>query len=750
MNPETASRDPEHSSLGSGKRIGILTSGGDAQGMNAAVRAVVRTGLTLGAEVFAIYEGYQGMVDGGAGIRELSWEDVGSILHKGGTVIGTFRSKDFREREGRLKAARNLLEHGIDRLVVIGGDGSLSGLDQFRADWPDLIADLVAAGDISQELADTHPRLMFAGLVGSIDNDLVGTDMTIGADTALHRIVDAIDALSSTAASHQRSFVIEVMGRHCGYLALMSAIAGGCDYVLIPESPPAEGWEDEMCAALKQGREGGRRDSMVVVAEGAIDQQGQPITSAYVREVLEERLHEDARVTILGHVQRGGAPSAFDRWASTWLGYEAVIEVLSATEDTTGPVLGFRGNRVSRVPLVEAVARTREVPTLIATGQYEAAMTARGGSFNEMAGILAELVQPARVDPAESSKRIGIVHGGGLAPGMNAAARDAVRLGIARGHTMLGIHDGFVGLKEGRIEELFWAQVEGWLVDGGAELGLRRTVPTVEDLYTVSRSLETHQVDALLVIGGWNAYQAAHLLYDERDRYPAFRIPIVCVPASIDNNLPGSELAIGADTALNVIVEAIDRIKMSGSAAKRAFVVETMGRYCGYLAMMGGLAGGAERVYLHEEGISLQSLQADLEWLRRSFAAGRKLFLAIRNEEANPLYTTDFLARLLEQEGQGIYDVRQGILGHIQQGGSPTPFDRLLAVRLVSRALRVLGEQLEAGTADCFAVGLMKSKMALTPLAHLNEAMDLRFRRPKDQWWLSLRPVVRAVADAAL
>jgi len=186
---------------GLGKRIGILTSGGDAQGMNAAVRAAVRTAVSLGARVFAVYEGYQGMVDGGAGIRELAWEDVGRILHKGGTMIGTFRSKDFRERDGRRKAARNLLEHGIDRLIVIGGDGSLSGLDQFRAEWPELLAELVAAGEIGQDVADAHPALMFAGLVGSIDNDLVGTDMTIGADTALHRIVDAIDALADTAVA---------------------------------------------------------------------------------------------------------------------------------------------------------------------------------------------------------------------------------------------------------------------------------------------------------------------------------------------------------------------------------------------------------------------------------------------------------------------------------------------------------------------------------------------------------------------
>ncbi len=745
------SSDPQPiEQIGAGKRIGILTSGGDAQGMNAAVRAVVRTAVTLGAQVYAIYEGYQGMVDGGDGIRELSWEDVGSILHRGGTMIGTFRSKDFRERTGRKRAAANLLAHGIDRLVVIGGDGSLSGLDQFCAEWSELLAELVAEGEVTQATADAHPALMFAGLVGSIDNDLVGTDMTIGADTALHRIVDAIDALASTAASHQRSFVVEVMGRHCGYLGLMSAIAGGCDYVLIPEQPPADGWEQRMCTALKRGRQGGRRDSMVVVAEGACDQQGRPISADHVRQVIEDNLHEDARVTILGHVQRGGSPSAYDRWASTWLGYEAAVEVLTATPGTTGPVLGFRGNRVTRVPLVEAVAKTRQVPELIRTGDYEGAMDLRGGSFKEAARILAELVEPSRIDAREQSKRIGIIHAGGLAPGMNAAARAAVRLGISRGHTMLGIRNGFPGLRDGEVVELAWSDVESWLPEGGAELGVRRTVPSVDELYRISRSLEDHRVDALLMIGGWSGYEASEMLHRERDRFPTFGLPIVCVPASLDNNLPGSELAIGADTALNVITEAVDRIKTSGSAAKRAFVVETMGRYCGYLSLMGAMSTGAERVYLHEEGISLSALAADVDWLRQSFAAGRKLFLAIRNENANPLYTTDFLARLLEQESKGTFDVRQNILGHIQQGGAPTPFDRLLAVRLVSRALDIIGTELDAGTSNSYYLGLVQSKVSAQPLEAMMAEMDLHFHRPKDQWWLALRPVLNAVADAQL
>ena len=174
------------------RSLGILTSGGDAPGMNAAVRSVVRTALDRGLQVYAIYEGYQGMVDGGDRIRKLSWEDVGGILHRGGTIIGTARCAAFRQREGRLQAAGNLLAHGIDNLVVIGGDGSLTGANLFRQEWPTLLEELVENGSISQTVADRHPYLTIAGLVGSIDNDLYGTDMTIGADTALHRITEAV------------------------------------------------------------------------------------------------------------------------------------------------------------------------------------------------------------------------------------------------------------------------------------------------------------------------------------------------------------------------------------------------------------------------------------------------------------------------------------------------------------------------------------------------------------------------------
>ena len=226
-------------------KLAVLTSGGDSAGMNAAVRAVVRTALDAGLDVFGVYEGLQGLVDGGDHIRALSSADVGGILQEGGTALGTARSADFRTRAGQRRAARNLVERGVDSLVVIGGDGSLSGAAELRTQWPDLLDELVAEGHIDQAHADAHRNMSLVGLVGSIDNDMVGTDMTIGADTALHRITEAVDAIQSTASSHQRTFVIEVMGRNCGYLALMGGLATGANFVLIPESPPDENWEDD-------------------------------------------------------------------------------------------------------------------------------------------------------------------------------------------------------------------------------------------------------------------------------------------------------------------------------------------------------------------------------------------------------------------------------------------------------------------------------------------------------------------------
>jgi len=330
---------------------------------------------------------------------------------------------------------------------------------------------------------------------------------------------------------------------------------------------------------------------------------------------------------------------------------------------------------------------------------------------------------------------------------MNTAARVAVRLGIEHGMTMVGIEGGIPGLIDGDVRDLTWEAVEGWVGEGGAELGTRRTMPTVEQLYAIGRRIEKLELDALVFIGGYNAYLTADLMVGERDRFPAFDLPIVCIPASIDNNLPGSELSIGSDTALNNAVWALDGIKQSAMASTRCFVAESMGRKCGYLTLLSGIASGAERVYLHEEGVTLDRLQEDVEAMKTAFASGKRLFLTIRNERANEHYTTDFMSRLFEEEGHDLFDVRQAVLGHLQQGGNPTAFDRILATRLVRYAMDGLAEQLATGDISARYVGLTEGHMGSWPIDRMMDHVDAANRRPKEQWWMQLRPIISAVSD---
>ena len=732
------------------KRIAVLTSGGDAQGMNAAVRSVVRTALARNLEVFAIYEGYQGMVDGGERIRKMNWESVSGIIQRGGTVIGTARCDAFRARDGRRQAAKHLIEYGIEGLVVIGGDGSLTGANIFREEWSSLVSELAARGEISPKEAKSHPNLRIVGLVGSIDNDFYGTDMTIGADSALHRITEAVDAIASTAASHQRTFVVKVMGRNCGYLALMGALATGADWVLIPEFPPeTDDWGELMVQRLKAGRAAGRRDSIVILAEGARDRHGNYIGSSDVRRILEEGLGEEVRVTVLGHVQRGGSPSALDRNLGTLLGHEAVNTLIEAAPDDPPLHIGVRGRKISKLPLMECVEKTRAVSTAISEKDYGRAMDLRSSSFRDAFRTVRTMVRavPPPLVQGQKQFRIAVLNVGAPAPGMNAASRAAVLLGLDWGHNMLGVSNGFKGLAAGEIHEMTWTSMSGWALKGGSELGTSRHIPKGSDLYAIARAIDEHQIDALLVIGGWDAYEAAHHIYTERPNFPTFNIPIICLPAAISNNLPGSELSVGADTALNNIMDAVDKIKQSAVATRRCFVVEVMGHWCGYLALMSGLATGAERVYLHEEGVTLDDLRADVEMLTRDFQSGKRLGLMIRNEYANKIYTTGFMCALFEEEGKDIFDVRPAILGHLQQGGNPSPYDRILATRLAQRSLEYLTEQLKRANKKAKFIGLQGSRFEFHDLRDFPRMADWEYQRPLDQWWLELNTLAHLMAQ---
>uniref|UniRef100_A0A2K5YLD7 ATP-dependent 6-phosphofructokinase n=2 Tax=Mandrillus leucophaeus TaxID=9568 RepID=A0A2K5YLD7_MANLE len=738
------------------RRKSVGASKRQSAGMNAAVRAVVRMGIYVGAKVYFIYEGYQGMVDGGANIAEADWESVSSILQVGGTIIGSARCQAFRTREGRLKAACNLLQRGITNLCVIGGDGSLTGANLFRKEWSGLLEELARNGQIDKEAVQKYAYLNVVGMVGSIDNDFCGTDMTIGTDSALHRIIEVIDAIMTTAQSHQRTFVLEVMGRHCGYLALVSALACGADWVFLPESPPEEGWEEQMCVKLSENRARKKRLNIIIVAEGAIDTQNKPITSEKIKELVVTQLGYDTRVTILGHVQRGGTPSAFDRILASRMGVEAVIALLEATPDTPACVVSLNGNHAVRLPLMECVQMTQDVQKAMDERRFQDAVRLRGRSFAGNLNTYKRLAIKLPDDQIPKTNcNVAVINVGAPAAGMNAAVRSAVRVGIADGHRMLAIYDGFDGFAKGQIKEISWTDVGGWTGQGGSILGTKRVLPG-KYLEEIATQMRAHSINALLIIGGFEAYLGLLELSAAREKHEEFCVPMVMVPATVSNNVPGSDFSIGADTALNTITDTCDRIKQSASGTKRrVFIIETMGGYCGYLANMGGLAAGADAAYIFEEPFDIRDLQSNVEHLTEKMKTTIQRGLVLRNESCSENYTTDFIYQLYSEEGKGVFDCRKNVLGHMQQGGAPSPFDRNFGTKISARAMEWITAKLKEArgrgkkftTDDSVCVlGISKRNVIFQPVAELKQQTDFEHRIPKEQWWLKLRPLMKILA----
>lgn len=305
------------------KRIGVLTSGGDSPGMNAAIRAVVRKAIYYELEVYGIYYGYSGLISGN--IKKLEIGSVGDIIHRGGTMLYTARCEEFKTPEGQRKAIEQLNRFGIEGVIVIGGDGSFRG---------------------AQKL--TEHGFPTVGIPGTIDNDIAGTDYTIGFDTALNTIIDAIDKIRDTATSHERTYVVEVMGRHAGDLALWSGLADGAESILIPEEPYDM---EQIVARLKRGHMRGKKHSIIIVAEGA----GSGVD---IGRKIKEETNLETRVTVLGHIQRGGSPTASDRVLASRLGAKAV-ELLVKGEK--GRMVGIKNNRLHDIALDDALHQTHRV-----------------------------------------------------------------------------------------------------------------------------------------------------------------------------------------------------------------------------------------------------------------------------------------------------------------------------------------------------------------------------------------------------
>ena len=303
------------------KTIGLLTSGGDAPGMNAAIRAVVRSAIYYGCKVYGINRGYKGLLE--EDLTDMNLSSVGDIIHRGGTILKSSRCEEFKTEEGRLKAVKILKKYKIDCLVVIGGDGSFAG---------------------AQKLSDLgFPAI---GIPGTIDNDLAYTDYTIGFDTAMNTIIDAIGKIRDTSSSHERVNIVEVMGRHCGDLALYAGLAGGAETIIVPE---VEITVDEVALRLKTTQKRGKRHSIIVLAEGVG-------SASDLEKELKKESGADLRVTVLGHVQRGGSPTVSDRILASRLGVRAVELLL---DGKSARVVGIKENKIIDLEISEALAQKK-------------------------------------------------------------------------------------------------------------------------------------------------------------------------------------------------------------------------------------------------------------------------------------------------------------------------------------------------------------------------------------------------------
>eukprot|EP00039_Didymoeca_costata_P011403 m.159955 g.159955 ORF g.159955 m.159955 type:complete len:910 (+) comp15161_c0_seq6:1426-4155(+) len=742
------------------KVIAIMTSGGDSPGMNAAVRSCVATCLSRNVKVFAIYQGYKGLVEGGDHFRNFQWQDIDDIIQKGGTILGTDRCMTFHTQEGRKKACFNLASRGITALAVIGGDGSLTGANIFKSEWQDHVKALIEDGEIKKEDYESLKDFHIVGMVGSIDNDMCGFSMTIGVDTALHRIVAACDALITTAQSHERTFIVEVMGRNCGYLALTAAISVGADWVFVPESPPPmEDWETALCDSLAKRRLTCNY-TMVILAEGATDRVRRPIKSDYIKALLTKRLGHDTRVTTLGHVQRGGPPSAADRIQGSRVGAEAALCLLSMKPNDRSRIVGMRWNQVFQIDLEESVRRTRELGKALEAKQFEKALKMRGHFFKEILGIYWRGREKIldRASKTGKRRRVVIVHAGAPAAGMNAVTKAVVRELYNRDYHVLAARDGFMGLAQGHLVEMSWHSVSQWAGLGGCKLGTNRVVP--EQLNgkagpkIIGQILREHEIQGVMVIGGFEAYESVLSLYQASEKNSDLRIPMCVLPATISNNVPGTEMTIGSDTALNAIVDAIDRLKLSAASSRgRVFLVQTLGGYCGYLATMGAMAGGADISYIHEDVVSLEHMQKDIAYLRRKFSAGFKKAVLVRNEKCSRLYDMAFMQKLYEQEGvrrnKIPFSVRNITLGHLQQGNQPSPLDRVRAARLANAGCiyirSLIEEDTEFGPKSMQVVGIMGDHMSQTPVSELVKVTDFTHRRAKKEWFHVIQPLIRTL-----
>lgn len=786
-------------------RIAIVTSGGDAPGMNSAIKSIIRTGIKWGASVYGVYDGYDGLINNN--IRKLNWDTETHSSSQGGTVLLSARSQKFMEKDGRRLAVLNMIRRRINCMIVLGGDGSLKGAMALRNEFrdhmralikegkvsmrdlrrikasrarldssgetdreqtgtdgsgvgysdfygkpecykanPSVYHDLNSSEDISEGLEDGHSEemadlddiekyvydLKVVGIPATIDNDISGATISLGEDTAIQRVIEAIDHLMSTMKSHSRTFVIEVMGRKCGWIALMSALASAADYALLPEAP-AE-WRKEVIATLRTARKHGRTGTFVIVAEGAVERDGTPISaSGVVDEIARHGI--DVRLLKLGHIQRGGPTSAQDRIYGTLLGIKAVEISLGAARD---PVMISVFRDEFEETDLRVVIENNELIEKLQEGRRFDEILSRRSSFFQLAHsyFRKSLMVDAKAIGDElphghKRARIGILQFGHRSSGMNAVLNAVVQYSLVMGMDPYYIPNGFEGLVKSQAVRARPYEFSSDVNSGGSAIGVGNCWDM--DISEIQKKIDESKWSSLVVIGGSKALRIIKGLRN---------VNVVLVPASSYNNIPGIDMSIGADTALNTILKVSDVSKLNAFAYKNnVFVVEIGGESCGYLSLMGGIAAGAFEVFIPERKYLIGHLSEAAQRLRSRFREKSRMGIVIfRNEKTFCSIPTESFCKILKADSEGLFETDYSILGHIQQGLNPSPIDRINAVVLGIEAV-----DLCMGGCGVGVVGLFKDKTRFTRISEALEDFDDALDRVREPYWLKYSNICRSV-----
>jgi 6-phosphofructokinase 1 len=679
------------------KKIAVMTSGGDAPGMNAALRGVVRAALNRGWEVFGIRNAYRGLTEGGGSILPLDWLDVSWNFREGGTFLGSARFPEIagdslKAKELKKKALLNLKALTITGLVVIGGDGSMTG-------GHELFAFLQNSRWASPELRDME--LSMVAIPGSIDNDIPFTDMSIGVDTTLNTIIECIDKLRDTATSHGRVSIVEVMGRLRGYLAVMSGLATGADRIFIREEQISQNELDSMLQVLKESFANGQKAGIVIRSEGA------GFSTSFLKETIANLLEpkREVRETVLGHLQRGGNPTAFERVMAARMGVRAV-QLLE--EGLTEPhMIGLTHSRLESAPLSKVLEK-------LATPEFKNQLSPNTRNAFHLCRKLEDPPQKK----TSAAPRIAVLTDGCSVSGMNIAVRAIARLAINQGLQAVGIKGGFAGLLRGteNVLQMDWGMLElkGIVRRAGTLLGVSSNgfPDAAEHADMLRQQVDKLDLRGLIVIGDNAAYEYA-------DRFAGLlQLPVVGIPAALCCNLLGTDLVVGIDTAMNDFLNGIDRAVDAANVQKKIYIIHITGDYCDCLVKLAALAGGAEVVII-DQGTGRKDFSMlvteKIQCLKRIMAAGKISSTVI------------FFAKQPDQADDSLKEIKQSIINcgiplettvialETTLGGIvPTAFDRILAQRFAEKALATLQNKMGKNEHAFHMVGIKGRQIVVT------------------------------------